>query len=362
MALNMGPSTRNADQAAFDSRVSWGAIIAGAVCALALQVVFTLITAGLGLSMVEDGDFSGAGWGTGLFFALTAIASLFAGGAVAGRLSNQPFLPAAVIHGIVVWALVLLGAVWLSVSATGTILSGAARTAGAAGEAAAGVAGGTAEAAGGAISALAPDLEEIDMPDMESLVPRSVEQDMRQILGDTDLTPTEIREVAAAVTTEVIDDGDISRARAIVAGAGRAMLRDPSEADEIFESAVDRLTAPDGPLGEAQFDELQAVLQDRYGLGEEKTAELVAGWRTEFVETRDAAVETWRQTWSTMSTELDEAAQAAAEVAEDAAEAAASAAWWTAVGGLLGLAAAAIGAAISRPEDITWRAPHPASG
>lgn len=355
MSLTMGPSSRNAEQAAFDSRVSWGAILAGAACALALQVIFTLMAAGLGLEMVDDGDFSGVGWGTGIFFAVTAIASMFAGGAVAGRLGNQPFLPAAVIHGIVVWAIVLLGVVWLGVSATGSIVSGAARTVGGAGEAAAGIAGGTARAAGGAVSALTPDLEEIGMPDIESLLPRSVEEDLREVIGEGDLSPAEIRQEAAAVAGEVINDGDIARARAIATGAGREMLRDPSRADEIFEDAVETLTAPEGPLGEEQFSELETVLQERYGLDADEAASMMSGWRDEFVAARDATVETWRQIWTTVSSELDAAAEAATEIAGEAADAAASAAWWTAIGGLLGLVAAAIGAAVSRPEDITWR-------
>lgn len=86
-----------------DDRVSWGAIFAGAACALALQIMFALATAGLGLELIDDGDPSGAGWGTGIFFAVTAIASMFAGGAIAGRLAGASFLPSAVLHGVGRW-------------------------------------------------------------------------------------------------------------------------------------------------------------------------------------------------------------------------------------------------------------------
>ncbi len=357
MALRMGPSRRNAEQATADSRVSWGAIFAGAACALALQVIFSLITAGFGLEMVDDGDMSGAGWASGLFLCLTAIASLFAGGAVAGRLSGQPFLPSAVIHGAVVWAIVLLGAVWLTVSATGALVGGAARTAGAAGDVAGRAISTGGEALGDAVAAVAPDMDELSLPDMETLVPESIERDLRELLGEGDLTAAEVRDEARALAGAVVDDNDIARARAIVSSAARRMIRSPGEADEIFETAVDRLTAPDGPLGEGQIDELRDVLQSRYGISPEQTEEIVARWRSEFVAARDAAVETWRETWTTVSTELDDAAETAAELAREAADSASAASWWAAFAGLLGLAAAGIGAAVSRPEDIVWEAP-----
>ena len=40
-------------------RISWGAIFAGAVCAIALQALFTLVTIGVGLSLLEH---AGGGW------------------------------------------------------------------------------------------------------------------------------------------------------------------------------------------------------------------------------------------------------------------------------------------------------------
>lgn len=336
-----------------EDRISWGAIFAGAACALALQIVFTLMTAGLGLDLVKDGDASGAGWASGLFFAVTAIASMFAGGWIAGRLCGVPFMPSAVLHGVVVWALVMLGVTWLSVSATGTVLRGATEVVSTAGSAVGAVAGGAAQAVGGAVSAAAPGTDQFQMPELDALIPPSIERDLEQALGTQNLSPAQIRREAQALAGRIIDQRDIDQARRIAVEAGRQVLRNPGEAGAILQQAVDAMTQPQGPLGEQQFDELQGVLQQRYGISEAQSAEFVERWRAEFVEARDQAVQAFQQTAQTVADELNDAAAAAADAAQAAADAAASAAWWTAIGGFLALLAGAIGAAVGRPEDIT---------
>lgn len=343
-----------------EDRVSWGAIFAGAACALALQIVFSLMTAGLGLELVDDGDPSGAGWGTGIFFALTAIASMFAGGSVAGRLSGQPFLPSAVLHGVVVWALVLLGVTWLSVSATGALVSGAGRVVSTAGSAVSAVAGNAGQAVGNVVQAVTPDLERFELRDLEALVPPSVEQDVEQMMGEQNVSALEIRNEAQSLASDILDERDIDAARRIAVDAGRDLLRNPGDAGQILDQAIDEMTAPQGPLGEQQFEELQGELQTRYGISEEESTEVVQRWQAEFVEARDAAISTYRQTADAVAQELNDAAQAAADAAQAAADAAASAAWWAAIGSFFGLLAAAVGAAVARPEDLVVETAAPA--
>jgi hypothetical protein len=352
MALKVGrPVVSSGSALAFQvDRISWGAIIAGAVCAIALQILFFLLSASFGLELVDDGDMSGVGWGSGLFFAITALASMFAGGWIAGRLAGMPLLPAAALHGIVVWALVTIAVAWMGVSVTGALLRGATQAVSTAGGAAASLAGNAAQAVGGAVSSLAPNLEEAEFGDLEALIPPSVEQDVEALLGEG-ATPEEIGQEVQSIAGEIVSEGDLQEARQIVVGAGREMLGNPGEAGAIFERAVEQLTAPEGPLGEQQFEQLQAELQQRYGISEQESSEIAERWRTEFVEARDAAIETYRQTYDAVAQQLNDAAETAAEAAQQAAAAAASAAWWTAIGIFLGLLAAGTGAALGRPED-----------
>lgn len=352
-------TTRRSLQEGWSDRVSWGAIFAGIVCALALQALFTLLTIGLGLSMIEDGDPSGAGWGSGLFFALTSVASLFAGGWIAGRLAGMPLKPSAFLHGVVVWAGVTLGAVWFSVSMAGALLSGAAQVVGGAAQAVAatgGVAtsilGNAAQGIGGAVSSVFPELEDLQMEDVTSLMPDSIKQDIEELMQGRNLTAEQVTVEVRAVGSQLIDESEMRAGRQIILNAGRQMLRNPGEADAIFQRAIDRLTSSDGPLGEQQFEELQGILQQRYGIEEARSTEIAERWQREFVQARDATVEAYRDTYNSVAQELSEAATAAAETAERAAEKTASAAWWAAFGLFLGLVAAAFGAAAGRPGNV----------
>lgn len=333
-----------------ENSVSWGAIIAGAVCALALQIVFALLTAGMGLSSASEGE--GVSWGAGIFFAITAIASMFAGGSIAGRLAGHSTLPTATLHGIVVWALVMIGVVWMGVSVTGAALRGATQVVQTTGSTVASVAGGAAGAAGSALSAVAPDAEQFDEISLDSLLPPSVEADLRQMTGNADLTPDAIAEQGREIMGAVIDREDLENARDIAIGAGRQMLRAPGDAKAIFDAAATEMTAPDGPLGEQQFDELQGALATRYGISPQQSEEIANRWRGEFVQARDAAVQGYREAYDQAAQAVNDAAEAATEAAKRAADAAASVAWWSAIGGFLGLLAAAAGAAFGRPEDI----------
>ncbi len=335
-----------------EDRVSWGAIIAGTACALGLQILFLLITAAIGLSMVQDGDPSGAGWGTGIFFALTAIASLFAGGSVAGRLAGAPLLPSAALHGVVVWALVMIGLTWVGSSATGALLRGTTQLVQTTGSAVGNVAGAAGSTIGNLASALAPDLENLQAGNIDDLVPQGIQQDLQQLTGNQNLSPDQIAEQARQIAAAIVDDRDLQNARQIVITAGRQMLRNPGDADAIFQQAVDKMTAPNGPLGTGQFDELQAQLQQRYGISEQQSAEIVDGWQQSFEQARDTLVGTYRDTFNSVANALNDAAEKAKQAAEAAAEAGARAAGWTAFGSFLALIAATFGAAVGRPEDL----------
>jgi hypothetical protein len=341
------------------SRVSWGAILAGAICALGLQALFTLLTIGLGLELISGGSASGAGWGSGLFFAVTSILSLFAGGWIAGRLSGMPLAPSAMLHGVVVWSVATIVAIWLGISATSAAISTATQAVSTVGSAAATVAGNAAQTVGNVAQRLGniaetllPEIESLQVDDLQSLIPASIQQDVQQILQNRNLTPEQISQEVQAITDRVIDQSDIQQAREILVAAGRRMLRNPGQADEIFQNALDRLTQPNGPLGEQQFDELGNVLQQRYGVSAEQATQFVERWRNQFVGAREAAIQAYRQTYNAVAEEVNQAIEAAEDAAQAAAEAVASAAWWSAFGLILALAAAAGGAAAGRPRDV----------
>jgi hypothetical protein len=111
-------------------RVSWGAIFAGVTAAIAVQLLLSLLGAGVGAAAInpQQGQQPGQGLaiGAAIWFVLSTIIALFAGGWVAGRLAGTPNKQDSALHGFVTWALASLVLVYLLSTAIGGLLGGAA--------------------------------------------------------------------------------------------------------------------------------------------------------------------------------------------------------------------------------------------
>ena len=104
--------------------ISWGSIFAGAVIALATQLVLTLIGAAVGLATLDPatGDNpsgTALGVGAGLWLLLSSIISLFVGGYIAARLAG---LRNGWLHGLTTWGIVTLLTVVLLTTAIGGLI------------------------------------------------------------------------------------------------------------------------------------------------------------------------------------------------------------------------------------------------
>lgn len=139
-------------------RVSWGALFAGAIVALASWILLYAIGLAVGLSSVDPGDMSSAkiaGIGTGIYSLLSPLIALFCGGVVASRLAGIGSAKDGALHGVVVWALTTLAGLLVIGMLLQNIVGGAiglGKTAiGAAGAAGAAAAGAT--TAGAAVGA-----------------------------------------------------------------------------------------------------------------------------------------------------------------------------------------------------------------
>ena len=137
------------------TRFSWGATLGGVVIAVAVQLVLGILGAGIGLTMVDPvaGTTPGAtgfGIGAGLYWLVTTVIALGAGGYTAARVAGVHERFDALVHGLVVWGVTLILTLYLLTSAVGGIIGGAFRTVGA-------VAG----AAGSTVSAAAPKAAEV---------------------------------------------------------------------------------------------------------------------------------------------------------------------------------------------------------
>ena len=135
---------------ALRSRVSWGAILAGAVVALTIGLMLNTLGVAVGVSTVDAvaGDTPSAstlGIGAAVWLLVANLIGLGVGGYAAGRLSGTADKTDATLHGIGVWAIGFL----LSAVLLGNMAGGAASSAF---SAASSLVGGAAQTAGSAVS------------------------------------------------------------------------------------------------------------------------------------------------------------------------------------------------------------------
>ena len=130
MTITTTPGVLPADDlrlAKTPSRISWGAIFAGVVLAIAVQLVLGILGTGIGLTLVDpvEGTTPGAagfGIGAGLYWLVTTIIALGAGGYAAARVAGVHDRFDGLVHGLVVWGVTLILTLYLLTSAVGGII------------------------------------------------------------------------------------------------------------------------------------------------------------------------------------------------------------------------------------------------
>ena len=116
------PPYRGSTTIATESRLLyWGAIFAGAVAALACQIVLMMLGAALGLAayspLTADHPVAEFGAGAAVIHGLVAVFALWMGGWVAGRFTGRSGLKGGSLHGFMVWCLATVTAI-IAVSAS----------------------------------------------------------------------------------------------------------------------------------------------------------------------------------------------------------------------------------------------------
>jgi hypothetical protein len=89
------------------SRVSWGAIMAGAFIAMATYLLLGTLGLALGITVAPNTDAETLGTGAGIWAAVTMLISLFIGGCVSSRCTAGETKAEAMMYGVVVWGVFL---------------------------------------------------------------------------------------------------------------------------------------------------------------------------------------------------------------------------------------------------------------
>lgn len=98
------------------SRVSWGAIFAGAMVALALYFLLNLLGGAIGLSIGDRARPQSLGTGAAVWAILVTVLSLFAGGYVTSQCSVGENRFEAVLYGVILWGVLFAMLLWLMAS------------------------------------------------------------------------------------------------------------------------------------------------------------------------------------------------------------------------------------------------------
>lgn len=325
-------------------RISWGAILAGVVIALVVQLVLGILGLGIGASTIdpisESNPVSGVGIGAGIWFAVSLLLALFAGGYVAGRMAGIPRRQDGLLHGVLTWGLTTLLMFYLLTTTVGGLIGGTARVLGrglsTAGAGIAAVAPTVAGAAGDAAGAVRDQVQgtgELDLSELQ----RQVEGILNQVGVDTSAVTGAISETISttqqlsATVSEIADD---PQSREELAGLIQQIATNGGETfSPADRQALTDFIAERGGRTPAEAEALVNDLEQTYQAARAQTQETVA-------QAQVAGEEA-----------LAEAEQTAREAGQAAADGVASAAIWTFVGLLLSAVAAAYGGYSATPHD-----------
>lgn len=115
-------------------RISWGAIFAGTLVAIAVQLLLTLLGLAIGAWVIEPAagaqGMQGLGIGAAIWALVSFIIALFAGGWVAGRMAGLGSKLDGLLEGVIVWGAVTVLTFFMLTTAIGRIVGGAAGLAG----------------------------------------------------------------------------------------------------------------------------------------------------------------------------------------------------------------------------------------
>ena len=110
-------------------RISWAAVFGGVVLVVAVQILLSLLGAGIGFGTVNvtggsTPSASSFGVGAGIWWVLSGMIALFTGGYVAAWLAGNEIKFDGMLHGLITWAIATVLTIYLLTSAVGGIIGG----------------------------------------------------------------------------------------------------------------------------------------------------------------------------------------------------------------------------------------------
>ena len=318
-------------------RIRWGAVFAGTLIALVTMVALNLLGLGIGLAEInptqEANPFAGLGVGAIIWYVLSSLASLFAGGYVAGKMSGFPKKSNAALHGLLSWGLFTMISLYLFTTAMGRVVSGV-------GSAISSVTGGITNTVAAAI----PD-------NLDNQVADLVQRQVNQSNLDLSDIRSEAFELLEQTDKSALDPDNLEQDAHQVRNAAQRNADDvatsPYGAGREINNVIDRIQAKGNNVMEAaDKSALVNVLVARTDMSESEARRVVNGWGNRLENTAETVQQEVRQF-------ADRASETATEVGGQVADGLATAALLGFAGLLLGALASYFGGAAGRQTDLT---------
>ncbi|MFC7333899.1 hypothetical protein [Rhodocista pekingensis] len=213
-------------------RISWGAVFAGVVLGLAVNLLLNLLGIGIGLTTIDPAQADGSpaagslGIGAAIWWVLAMLASTFLGGYTAAHLAGTRQRGDGILHGLVAWAFLLLLTFYLVTSAVGGLVGGAFSTL-----------AGSVQGASGAV---------------------------QQAAEGSDIGAGQITRQADSLVARVAPDAtpdQVAQARREIIALAPDFLRGGQQADEARRQATEILAGIAGVPAEQIRDEVDEALQ-----------------------------------------------------------------------------------------------------
>ncbi len=307
-------------------RISWGAVFAGVIIAMVIQLTLSLLGLGIGIGTIDPMDSSstmkGLDTGALIWWVVSSLLALFAGGWVAGHLAGFPRAFESVLHGLLTWSLVTLISFYLLTTAVGKIVSGVGN-----------LVGQTLSAAGQGIAAVAPEAGQAIQNELEQqgIDVNSLKQEARQLLRDTgkpELQPENLeREANQAATMAENQAGQVAQ--------------NPQQAGQSLEEVFDRLVNRGGEVvNAADKDAAVNVVMNRTGKSRQEAEQIVENW-----------TKTYQQARTNLQQTAEEVKLKARKTADDVTSAVSKAGIYGFIALMFGALAAGVGGKLGEPKE-----------
>lgn len=306
----------------FINRLSWTAIFAGAIIAIAIQLLLNLLGLAIGLGSInpleESQPFKGLGTGALIWWVVSILISLFSGGWVAGWFSNQLNKTDLALHGILTWCLITILNLYIITSSVGKILGGVGS-----------VINKGADITSQGVKAIAPQAGDMikDRLNIDESSIESLKKEAETLLKQTnkkELQPGNL-ESQSKETSEKVKN------------TATSIMENPQDAQAQLDKLLSKLfKSGDSPFEAADRDALANIIMNRTGKSKAESEQIVDNWIKTATEAKEKIKEVKEQT-----------EQKAKEVGEDVASGLSKFALFSFFGLLLGAISAAIGAGIA---------------